>query len=102
MRTVISESFVYFVQQGITGPIKIGRSVKPIGRMRELQTGNPVALRLLGVERGGSRRERALQKQFSHLQVGGETGAEGFGGGMEWYRPTYELLAFITIATEAR
>jgi hypothetical protein len=40
-------SHMYFIQQGTTGPIKIGVSNNPYQRLANLQTANPYKLRLL-------------------------------------------------------
>ncbi|MDP9223823.1 MAG: hypothetical protein M3P18_08185, partial [Actinomycetota bacterium] len=36
-----SADYVYFIQSGLDGPVKIGRSIKPKRRLPQLQTGNP-------------------------------------------------------------
>jgi len=47
-----SGSYVYFVQAGEGGPIKIGVTRDIGGRLRTLQTGNPYRLRLLALIHG--------------------------------------------------
>lgn len=76
--------FVYFIQSGSNGPIKIGAAASPLSRLRELQTGNPAQLTMLGVEPGGSSRERELHQRFSAHRLGGE-----------WFAPANDLLAYI-------
>ena len=45
------DGFVYAIQAGGPGgPVKIGYSRNPWRRLRQLQTGNPAALRLLAAE----------------------------------------------------
>src|SRR5688572_22209648 len=44
--------FVYFIQQGATGPVKIGIAKDPLDRMGTLQTGNPAPLNLRHVVPG--------------------------------------------------
>ena len=77
-------SWVYFIQQGRDGPIKIGKATDPYSRMATLQSGCTVELRLLGVTPGGVREERAYQRQFAHLRIRGE-----------WFQPGPDLLAIL-------
>jgi hypothetical protein len=79
------KDFVYFIQEGDGGPVKIGRSFDPTGRLRKLATGSSKPLALLGVVEGGWQ-ERDLHKQFSHLRVSDNS---------EWFNPGLDLLAFI-------
>ncbi len=51
-------SCVYCIQQGVSGPVKIGwTSHNPVVRLQNLQTGNPEPLKLLGVIRAVNARE---------------------------------------------
>lgn len=43
---------IYFIQEGETGPVKIGLSVDPIKRLTSLQVGRRGRVRLLGVTGG--------------------------------------------------
>ena len=72
-------SRVYFIRGG--DQIKIGTSAKPEARLREMQTGNPMELVLLGTLVGGRSKEQALHSQFSHLRIRGE-----------WFRVEEELM----------
>jgi hypothetical protein len=78
------KEWVYFVQQGAGGPIKIGYSKDPVGRFVSLQTGSAVKHRYLGNMPGTRATERELHGRFHGSRVRGE-----------WYEPTPELLAFI-------
>lgn len=53
--------FVYFVQDA-DGPVKIGQAQDPVGRLSELQCGNPQPLRLAHVIVGGADTERDLHQ----------------------------------------
>lgn len=75
---------IYFVQAGPGGSIKIGTTSDLDRRLRELQTGNPVSLILLGTIPGSREEEHVVQSMFKHLQMEGE-----------WFRPGEDLLAFI-------
>lgn len=80
---------IYFIQIGSSGPIKIGHSLQPEQRMRQLQTAHPVTLRLLGVMRGTKERERILHTHFDWLRLRGE-----------WFRPDEYLTWWIGRAVE--
>lgn len=76
---------VYFVQAGDGGPIKIGwTGGDPKARMRDLQTGNPYPLSMLGHVPGSGADETDLHEQFRHLRMVGE-----------WFKPAPDLVAFI-------
>lgn len=75
---------VYFIQAGESGPIKIGEADDVPQRLRELQTGNPEELRLLGLLAWRPGLEVDLHCRFYLEHVRGE-----------WFRPAPELLAFI-------
>jgi hypothetical protein len=78
--------YVYFVQAGEDGPIKIGRTTgDPIRRLKDLQTASPYTLRLIGVkETSETLTERLVHQRFAHLSLSGE-----------WFSPAPDLLAFI-------
>ncbi|HEY1956720.1 MAG TPA: GIY-YIG nuclease family protein [Polyangiaceae bacterium] len=78
------EDYVYFLQEGVDGPIKIGHGRCPDRRLRGCQSGNPRELRLLGYRPGYRRDERTLHLRFKRLRIRGE-----------WFQPADELLAFI-------
>lgn len=77
-------TFVYFIQAGHDGPIKIGIADDPEQRVRELQTGNPFRLEIRRVVPGGVGGEQALHALFAHVQLEGE-----------WFAPVPELLALL-------
>jgi hypothetical protein len=72
----------YFVQGQLTGLIKIGRSIDPCKRLKDLQVGSPDRLTLLGTYNADI--EQKTQKQFKNAREHGE-----------WFKATPELLAFI-------
>jgi hypothetical protein len=77
-------SYVYFLQQGEGGPIKIGRAGAVGVRVDRLQTGSPTKLKLLCAVPGGGRLEAALQHAFAQGKMEGE-----------WFKPTRELRRLI-------
>src|SRR4051812_12804539 len=74
---------VYFIQQGWSGPVKIGVARSPQRRMAELQTASPYVLRLLGVvPHGGTPLEGELHQRHAVDRLYGE-----------WFQPTAAVLA---------
>lgn len=79
----MQKSFVYFISYE-DGPIKIGRAVNVIERMRSLQTGLPHKLEVLGVLEGGHDLERKFHQEFAAIRLQGE-----------WFKRDPELLHLI-------
>jgi len=77
---------IYFAQADVIGLIKIGYhgGTDAADRLRELQTGCPSKLILLGTIPGGPETETDLHRRFAFAHAHGE-----------WFRPVPELLAFI-------
>lgn len=82
---------VYFVQQGEDGPIKIGFANNLAGRLRGLQTANPYKLHLRLVLHGNRKTEQKFHERFNADRLKGE-----------WFRPSHDLLAFITTSNAER
>ncbi len=78
-----TEGYIYFVQSG-DGPIKIGWSANVESRMKELKTGNPVKLQLLGSFSGSQEVEYFCHKIFKEIAVD-----------REWFSPDPILIDFI-------
>ncbi|WP_109808386.1 GIY-YIG nuclease family protein [Sphingosinithalassobacter portus] len=64
--------WVYFVQVGSGGHIKIGWAKDPTKRIASLQTAQPQQLKLLGVIPGSLKAEREVHALFSQARVRGE------------------------------
>lgn len=80
-------SHIYFIQAKTLGFIKIGVAVDVHFRMRELATGCPDELELLGYMSGGKtprRYEKRLHDRFSEHHFRGE-----------WFRPAPAILELI-------
>jgi hypothetical protein len=75
---------VYFVRRGIDGPVKIGTSVDPQQRLRQLQTACAEKLVLLGTVAGGATLERSIHEFCSAFRMEGE-----------WFQPHHRVLALI-------
>lgn len=74
---------IYLVQSGENGPVKIGvTACEPSKRVAQLQTGNPVPLRLRVVISGDVTVERHLHSKFGHYRLNGE-----------WFEPCAEIFA---------
>lgn len=76
--------WVYFIQAGDDGPIKIGKAKDVAVRLRALQTGSVVSLSLLHAIPPGGPTERAMHRRFERHRGRGE-----------WFDPAPELLEFI-------
>ncbi len=63
---------VYFITCRQTGTVKIGHSVEPLARLKEIQTGHPFGLKLEAVMPGNHEQERALHGRFADDRLKGE------------------------------
>lgn len=70
--------------------IKIGYSVDPQKRLKELQTGSPTKLHLQHVIPGCTKTEAGLHEMFSHIKAKGE-----------WFKYTEEMKWFIRTLRES-
>ncbi|MEQ8673448.1 MAG: GIY-YIG nuclease family protein [Aggregatilineales bacterium] len=77
--------YVYFIQQGDNGPIKIGYSAEPEKRLQTLSTASPYPLRILKTLKGGKALEQELHTRFANHQLEGE-----------WFAPDDDLMDFIS------
>jgi len=69
--------YVYVIQAGEYGPVKIGFTANPFARLSELQTGNPFPLRVVAAEFIGDRRsaselESIIHNKLSEFRLKGE------------------------------
>lgn len=78
--------FVYFMQAGDGGAIKIGftGNASIAGRLRGVQVGCPEKVSLLGVVAGDAALERRFHKAFAWCRIRGE-----------WFAPRPRLVKFI-------
>lgn len=74
--------WVYFIQVGVDGPVKIGLSRNVKGRMRSLQTAHPQRLTLLGAVDGDAELEAALHAKLAAHRLSGE-----------WFAPHPDVMA---------
>jgi hypothetical protein len=80
-------SNIYFIASGNNGPVKIGFAVNPDQRIKDLQTGNPCKLILIGRISEVYQPvviERFLHERFSKSWIRGE-----------WFERTAELMRLI-------
>jgi hypothetical protein len=80
------EQWVYFIQAGSEGPIKIGIADSPALRLRELQTGNHLPLTLLKAVPGGKDLETELHRELAAYRLC-----------REWFEATAEVLATVQV-----
>ena len=74
---------IYFIKAE-NGLVKIGKSNKPLKRLGSLQTGSPIKLKIVKTVFGGIYLESLIHCYFSECRKHGE-----------WFRPDYELRAFL-------
>lgn len=77
-------TFVYAIQAGEGGPVKIGIAKHPHERLLTLQTASPIRLRGIAVWWGSSEEEKMWHEVFKDQRLEGE-----------WFKPTEELLALM-------
>lgn len=63
---------VYCIRAGENGPVKIGHSNDPVGRLSDLQIAHYETLRIIRLFHGGEAEEAALHMRFSDLHLRGE------------------------------
>ena len=86
------KELIYFIQQGEKGPVKIGHtSSNLMERVRALQLGNPLELKLIGSIDGTPGIERALHKKFSEFNMRGE-----------WFKPDPNFMSQIKSILHSR
>lgn len=78
---------IYFMQLGISGPIKIGYSANPADRRKRLQRANDRVLSLEAILPGDLRVERALHEKFAVDRLAGE-----------WFVPSAAPRNFVSSA----
>lgn len=76
--------FIYAIQQGDDGAVKIGKAVDPCERLATLQQGNPAELRGLAAWRCVPETETLLHDQFAQYRIRGE-----------WFEPAPELIELV-------
>lgn len=69
----MAEPHVYFLRPvGCEGPVKIGTSVWPWGRLKTMAAWSPVPLELVAMTPGGALLEQRFHVHFRHLHSHGE------------------------------
>ncbi len=79
-----NNTYVYFIQAGEAGKIKIGYSKYPLHRLQQLMDWSPEKLHLVAFAPGGQDEEQRihalLRKHYSHK---------------EWFHPTTEVISLM-------
>lgn len=70
---------VYVVRDDAMGRVKIGTSLNPLQRLRDLQTGSSSPLRLLALFPGGRWAEQQFHKNHADRRLDGEWFEDGDG-----------------------
>lgn len=83
--------WIYVIQVGVDGPIKIGISRDPARRLRELQQSHPEQLRLALTFRGLALEEKLLHEEHADLRLRGE-----------WFRPHAVIWRQLRCYVDAR
>lgn len=76
--------WVYFIQAGDNGPIKIGFGKNPEARRTGHQTSNHAQLRIVGLLPGDQGVESDLHDFYAREHIRGE-----------WFEPSFRMLAFL-------
>lgn len=63
---------VYLIRQGVAGPVKIGVAHDVVKRLRQLQTNQPIPLRIVRLLEGGRSEESLLHERFAAQRLNGE------------------------------
>jgi hypothetical protein len=85
LKNFLRVGFVYFVQVGTTGSIKIGFTKNdPALRIRQLQDTSPHKMRWIGYLRAPRSKEADLHKQFAEEWMRGE-----------WFHSSERLLSYV-------
>lgn len=79
-------SQIYFIGAAVRGPVKIGTSMSPQVRLRDLQTASPYYLTVLAQHPGGLGSEAQLHEIFSAYRMVGE-----------WFERTRKLKRLIEL-----
>lgn len=87
-RALLDRPVVYFVQDGLGGPIKIGRTDHLRARLNTLQSAHARKLIILGLLADWPGLEDQMHALFTKERMVGE-----------WFSPSLELLKFISLNT---
>lgn len=66
------KSFVYLLADEDNEFMKIGTTTKLFSRIKDIQTGNPRELRIIGLMKGGKKEEEELHERFNRYRKRGE------------------------------
>lgn len=96
--------FVYLIGEPDDGPLKIGMSKDPIGRLRTMQTGNPRRLRIEYALIGDMPIEKLLHEFWEPFAVfsARTQGKPGAPPGTEWFKPEARQTLLPIIADAAQ
>ena len=78
--------YLYLMQSGINGPVKVGVASDVEARRRQLQTGNPFHISIISTIPDAAQREFELHDLFGHFRLEGE-----------WFEPIQEIFDWFKI-----
>lgn len=82
-------SFIYFIQSGKDGPIKIGTTNNVESRLGDIRVLNPQKIKLLKSIKGTQKYEKEIHRKFKNDRIKGE-----------WFRLSSDLIEFINSLPE--
>lgn len=80
------KNYVYFIQSGSQGPIKIGYSNDVKKRLSALKSGSPYKLDVIGLIEGGRSKEKEMHEKFKEKRLSQSC---------EWFEFCDEIIDFI-------
>lgn len=87
----ITQGYIYFLQHGEDGAIKIGFAKDIEKRIKQIQEISPVPLRLLAKIKGTMMKEAALHNRFKRYRLKNE-----------WFTPASNLIEYIEKVNQIR
>lgn len=87
-RKIDKPCFVYLIAEGEDGPLKIGKAVDPVKRLREMQTGNSRRLRVERIILGDRDAEKLLHEMWEPFAIVSSRNKTRAGAppGTEWFK----------------
>lgn len=79
-------AFIYAIQAGDVGPVKIGVTDSPADRIKTLQQGNHEELRGIAAWWDLKEVEKAIHREFAYARIRGE-----------WFRPVPDLMEYVLL-----
>lgn len=103
-RYIENVCFVYVIGEGEDGPVKIGKALDPVQRLRDMQTGNSRRLRIEAVLLGDRTVERLLHEIWEPhgIQSVRQRGKVDAAPGTEWFEASIRDQLLQSMETAAQ